>query len=450
MNKLIAEYLYRTVYLNLDDLVKQVRPKGNESSDDEGSDDEDIDFEGSDEDAEASQATELTSSTPAATGSTEPTASVGKVQKPNPKTFLNPRESNKNCVRGLVFYGLSDGQEDQAHAGPIDHPLRHQVMINTVLLNMKKDRLQCLVLPPEVSINHTIFSLIAGTQHNLQHVSISGSLLDGHILYRPFDPHDWLRSLKSLELHAPTRDFHGLNYWGNVIRYKRGLTTLNMGCRSNLHHEEVWRFADFEDVHMMEKVFAKLELPVRVRVTHLFLRVIEVPKPPFSLRDTFDFDALQYLSLRNCEGQFRMLTALREYYESPPHHTTRKRGLRGFRWWNRTTNADMTDVEMFLRSFSGLELLLIDDCYAEDFDLSCLKNHAPTLAHLLIAIGADGLDDLRSARHSAEDLGKLFKQMPCLQQLALAFPLVSTDISDIGESKRSAFKEILVRQLHLK
>jgi hypothetical protein len=308
-----------------------------------------------------------------------------------------------------------------------------------------RNKLQCLILPPEVTINMDIMLLLRDRQRNLQHISIMGHLKSGDIDYMRFPPDAWLGSLKSIVLHAPNPDDACLYYWGSVVRRKGALSTLNIGCRASYSHEEYWQHNDLRREQIMHKIFPPLDSPRPVKIQHLYLRVIALPR---GLGEIFDFDALQFLSLRNLDDYaFSIFEELLGHYQRESFRKSGNKGLRGLRWWAlNTTNTG--EVAYFLRHFSGLELLLVDDKRADEFDLSCLRTHAHSLQHLHLVINIDGEEaTVRYIRHSAEDLDELFNTLPKLRQLAIPLAPVSTDISNIGESNRDAFLRYVVGHL---
>jgi len=102
------------------------------------------------------------------------------------------------------------------------------------------------------------------------------------------------------------------------------------------------------------------------------------------------------------------------------------------------SKSGITVLSTFLRSFSGLELLLIQDDQPDDFDVASLDRHFDTLVHLYIGLGLDLKKGAERWRAKPEQLDYMFHRASNIQQLALSFPRVH------AHSNPSKLEEYLV------
>ncbi|KAK5172587.1 uncharacterized protein LTR77_002707 [Saxophila tyrrhenica] len=361
-------------------------------------------------------------------------------------------------IRALEFEML------RAHDCPQQEYVSALALVKQMLPLLAENSLRSFITPRTLPLDMQLMRALQKRQKKLQHLQIgpftgpSSTSTVTHEELMELLATGWLTSLSSLVIPPMMGNVVcELAFYGQIIRNLNKIVRVKIEAYetfdgfSNGNHGE-GQLLSQNPLHTQHSIFqllsrpsegsAKvLQSPVQVEFLNLTSQRLNsgASLSPWIPR-LFDLLSLQHLSLISCRGTSTMLQYLAQYYTHMRKEDARSPCLRSFRYrsgglvdpsaWPEA-QGESSGLHTFLRSFAGLEFLIVQSYRQWEFDLSCLHTHLDTLAHLCISVGFDFVERTNFTTFlrwipSSEELWPVLRKASNLQQLALAFPRIYT------------------------
>lgn len=354
------------------------------------------------------------------------------------------REDNPGhpFIKNLVF----DGCSTQGLQGVRCDILNTLIM--QTLARVKKDALQCFVSPSTLPLTLPVLRALRDTQQKLHHLELGPmpTIVDFGYL----SPRDWLDSLRSLTIPEVLGSPREQDFYNRIILHPKKLTTLSMRCTYYVNGfvaaDEVQTDRDRgspEDLHegdlktrpieesrsgSIQAVVDQLFGPLKGRnqsdskpiiIHHLILTDCHLEAAILSSR--FRFETLKHLTVTTSEDDDRV-----PWTQLAMLARTSRLRLSGFRYYQ-TDGETSHLVEDFLKSFAGLEILVLQGLPDDGLDMKALYSHLPTLERLAISGDHPQMDahvpQMKSIwREDFTFVPHTTLQMRKLKHLSLPFP----------------------------
>ncbi|KAK3709583.1 hypothetical protein LTR37_010804 [Vermiconidia calcicola] len=308
--------------------------------------------------------------------------------------------------------------------------------------------LKRLTTPHIVPLDVDFLRTISSQQRNLQELSLGPIMGDASAA--ELQPSNWLTKINGLELTTYIGGEKNLEFYSRVIRQVKRLNYLYIRTTSII--EEIddeaseWIVRDIEETD--DLVFRKLFSQSsehgaayrQIQLHNLLVQDVFLGQADSILFQGIRFELLRYLTIYYCSRADLFLRPLAEYFRKVGHVS-----LRGLRLSNGDMLSWITAIEDLLKSFSGLQFLLIrEHCPDPHFNLNSLRTHASSLQHLYIGRGKDDVRRRKAQwRGSSQDwLRLLYTHNFEIRQLAIALPMI--DVSRMDVSRLAPFLKSLV------
>ena len=347
----------------------------------------------------------------------------------NPAFFQQDHPGHE-YIKNLDFLVLNSlGKRERTHAAAA---IKHALQL------MPTTKLKRLTTPYIVPLDDDFLRTISSQQRNLQELSL-GPIV-GDATAAELRPSNWLTKINGLELTTYICNEENLEFYSQIIRQVTRLDYLYI--RTTIIIDEIdgpvpeWVIRKIEETNdlVFRKLFSQSSEPgaayTQIEVHNLLVQDVLLGQADSILFQGIRFELLRYLTIYYCRRADLFLRPLAEYFRKVGHAS-----LRGLRLSNEDTLSWITAIVDLLKSFSGLEFLLIrEHCPDPDFNLNSLRTHASSFQHLYIGRGKD--DERRRKaqwRGSSEDwLRLLYLHKFKIRQLAIALPMIEVSRMNVG------------------
>lgn len=321
------------------------------------------------------------------------------------KDFLSVDNPGHRHVRHLAFFVT---HEHPSHMGRSTEE-RCYANMKRVLSVLPWHRLESFAAPSQMKFDGPTFSMLCSQQHALTELSIG-------ILNKPMPSTiatqtKFLKNITSLSLPADAGSVV-LSLYGQLIQHAPNLRNLAINGMDYLEFDRI------------EQVLPKLIFPrQQCQTKPLHLQTVSLIGLDF--RGAGDFTATMIEVENLAELKIGHSKHVAELLDAAAHKFRQtKPRLRGLEIIDYDSDGCLIALQMFLRSFSGLQYLkLIGDDDDNDFSMTSLASHASTLTDIYMSFGQSG-DGSEERVKTNDELLRFFARHKKLRQVAIDCPLL--------------------------